>query len=597
MVASEVGIEKWVRRRGVVITGDEPHYLVTARSLSHFRFQLKSVYEQYLQTHGFVRPRVGLSYAHAYMGPHGAVSVHGLGLSALVMPFLVVGGTPMAYGGFFAAEAAGLIYLHQRASRLTGLGLAGRAVLAVALASPAVLLAGTQLYPDLITGILLAIALVEIAATELTGELSILGAVALVVTTAPQPWIHDKNMLPAAVVVGALIVLAFRKRRLTRRALVVMVLVGGSYVLHLAYNVYYFGHLLGYPQPPLSVGLPAVKMGLALLFDRDQGLFVQVPAVILGVAGLLIVLRRLPVAVLATVATMATVLGPNAGFVGNPYGGASLAGRFEWSLVPILLAWSPPLLRRLERLHWRSALVTIGLALLDAAEIVPLARRQHVYYNVGSDLWDPSAYPSWWPGLKNGLPAATAGSGVLGAPWYGTLLEIALGSAVLTVLLLLGRPDSLRVVGTGRELIARHRTGLGGMAVAGAAGGGVLALLLTAPPGMPARSLHLTGWGLLDDPRVSTTAWRPSDLLIPVGRGTFSLSVAYELLPPEAAGFTAACGTRSTSAALTPTTAPEQPSDSVLHLRCRRGYMRIQVSAGAAPDIKALNVTVRKLSN
>ncbi len=85
-------------------------------------------------------------------------------------------------------------------------------------------------------------------------------------------------------------------------------------------------------------------------------------------------------------------------------------------------------------------------------------------------------------------------------------------------------------------------------------------------------------------------------MLLPVGRGAFTLSVDYRLAPPAAAELTAACGPQTATAALKPTSTADRLSDAVLRLDCPSGYLDIQLTAAAAPKVEALDITVRKVS-
>ena len=180
VVAIVVGeILTWLllRSQGNVITGDSPHYLIAAQTLSHLSVHVLPQYRTDLATHYIYAWPQGATLStmgvHAFTGPHGVIFAQGIGLPALLAPFIAVGNVPLALVAFFAVNAVGFVYIHQRASRLADLGRDGQLVFALALAGPALWLAATQVYPDLISGIFLACGLIEMALVERSGTLAL----------------------------------------------------------------------------------------------------------------------------------------------------------------------------------------------------------------------------------------------------------------------------------------------------------------------------------------------------------------------------------------------------------------------------------------
>ena len=53
---------------------------------------------------------------HTFPGPHGVIFAQGIGLPALLAPFIAVGNVPLAFVAFFTVNAIGFVYIHQRAS-------------------------------------------------------------------------------------------------------------------------------------------------------------------------------------------------------------------------------------------------------------------------------------------------------------------------------------------------------------------------------------------------------------------------------------------------------------------------------------------------
>lgn len=451
-VGVEAGVYLFIRSKGVTITGDEPHYLIAAKALTHLSPQVLWAYKLDLHTHVFYNWPAGATVQtpgimHAYTGMHGTVSAHGLGIPLLIMPFLAAAGKHGALLGYFAVQTVGVVYLHRRVSWLTRMKRPGQVVFALALAAPAIWIAGTQIYPDLPTGIFTAIAFVEVAAIERTGSIPRLSAWVFAIVIGFLPWMHVKNFLPAAVACVAFTVAALRGSRATRtwRTLIAVgAAVALSWGLLFGYDLYYFGHLLGLPQPPVTVTRTGLVQFLALVFDRQQGLVVQVPTTILGLAGMWVARRRIPVAAIGTLVAGAAVLVVNGLYLSDPFGGDSLNGRFEWTVIPMLLAFAPFALGGIER--FRARIAGLGTLIAGAwiVQLAPVLAGDHSYYNgfFPAPQWDPSLYTGWWPGLDRVIPQFTARS-IRAQPPYGLPLEIAVVLVLIVVVVRLANPEPL----------------------------------------------------------------------------------------------------------------------------------------------------------
>ena len=107
--------------------------------------------------------------------------------------------------------------------------------------------------------------------------------------------------------------------------------------------------LLGLPQPSPNLGARGLKDTLGLVLDRDQGLLVQCPTVLFGLLGLWYSRRTTQVTNVVLVLGVLAILVINGTQpIATAFGGVALAGRFQWTVLPLLLAWSPFFLRRLE---------------------------------------------------------------------------------------------------------------------------------------------------------------------------------------------------------------------------------------------------------
>ena len=310
--------------------------------------------------------------------------------------------------GLFLVIALGAVCLHQRGSRLAGLQRGARWVFALSLAAPAMWLASTQVYPDLVAGLLLGCAFVELAIVEREKALGRVGTAIVTVSLVIAPWLHIKNVAAVVIATVVLVILALRVRPSPLRLGCTLGLPTLSLVGFLAYNQYFFGRIGGLPQPGQSIGTATGWNSIALLVDRHQGLVIQVPTVVLGVVGLAIAVRRIPVAAIGCTCAMAVLLVVNASYTAAPFGGTSFAGRFEWTIAPMLLAWGGMCIARMQVRGHRLVVVGIAIAILWILQAIPILERHHGYVNEAVAPfrpWDPMLYPGWWGVLDRYLPA------------------------------------------------------------------------------------------------------------------------------------------------------------------------------------------------
>ena len=385
---------------------------------------------------------------HAFTGPHGVIFAQGIGLPALLAPFIAVGNVPLALVAFFTVNAIGFVFIHQRASRLADLGRDGQLVFALALAGPALWLAATQIYPDLISGIFLACGLIEMALVERSGTWRWTSVTVIAVALAVPPWFQIKNFSVDIVAILGLLVLLYLRRIALAPVLVVIGVVLASFVLLLVYNQYSFGHLLGLPQPSPNFGTRGVKDTFGLVLDRDQGLLVQCPTVLFGLLGLWYSRRTTQVTNVVVVLGVLAILVINGTQpITTAFGGTALAGRFQWTVLPLLLAWSPFFLRRLEAYRRRLACTALVVGALWLVQGIPILIGDHNYFNATFapfSPWDPTLYPGWWDFLNTYLPSVvpTFGRVVL----EELIFEVALLAACVWLLIRLVNPRPIQLV-------------------------------------------------------------------------------------------------------------------------------------------------------
>jgi hypothetical protein len=529
LTAASVGILKVIRDQGVRLTGDEPHYLVDAEAIGRFHsIDVSSAYLYAVGTHNFVQ--------WPYPTPeqiwwsHGSTfAFHNLGL-----PFLLA--LPVNYGGRRGAELALLVLiallttvLSYLVGKVSGVRSPWSMAIAGLFLSPAYLLASTQIYPDLLSGLMIAIAVMLIAQSELLGRWSNWHLIWCGLFIGFLPWLHTQNILFAIILAAALVVVRRRRGPLPARPLLMGLGVAMAFwVLLVAYNLYVYGRLGGPPGETFSWGATTWTRIVALLFGGQQGILVQFPIILLGVAALWVYRRRLPVTAIATAAVVIAIV-VSSGAFGGTFGGTSFLGRFQWAAAPVLLAFAGLYLLKLFKQR-RSAAVIVSLLIvgLYVGQLVPILNHDHVYYNqVGSTL-DPTG-GGWWGPINHFLP----GFNQLTAAWssprvlWGVLCLVAIAGLVVTCSVRLLAPPERK----GTTLLAGAAVVVTAIFTAASAAQ-VMAPQTFYPKQMPSQVGHVVGRG-----RVVTGSQSRGALMFGPGwtfpPGQYEATISYRLDDPS----------------------------------------------------------------
>ena len=586
-VLLELLVVWFIRSKGVDLTGDEPSYIIQAQSYLHLSPHILSTIKADLRGNRLSAypPGAPVSSVASFPGPRGVISPFEPGLGLLLTPFVAAGRLYLgATVGMLVLNTAGLILIHRRATSLMGLGRRCQILLALLLAAPAVLLAMTQIYPDLISGVLLACGIVEVAIIERTGTVTRFNSVIVLVSAAILPWLQVKNFLPAVVVVAAYAFAAYRSRGSWRATVAVCGVAVVSWVVLLAYNLLYFRHLLGLPEPSPRLTGTGVEYTLGLLFDRDQGMFVQVPFAVIGLVGMWLARKRLPAAVLATVVSAGAILILNGTYIANPYGGLSFAGRFMWTLLPITTVWIAVVLARWQkagRLMW-APIVVVCLAWIYQAR--PILQGDHTYYNMPAP-WDPASWPGWWPGFSTVLPQFDVSGRPFGAPAFAFLLELGVLAVIIIAACQYMKPGDFS------RWSAVVTVALGLL---------VVVALLATKPLSPSTTLSYDANQLgapvsgTDQPSSS-----PDVTLQGVLPGTYRLTLSYLLTGPASAGAWVVSCNSSAGAPPQSVTAHLDPGHLVkaIQIRCRQsGTVSTQLNASQHSVVNVGSLKLQKIA-
>jgi hypothetical protein len=357
-------------------SGDEPHYLVVSESLiDDGDVDVKNDYldRRYLEFYpGHLDPHVNKSI-FTLASPHW-YSMHGVGLSAALIPAFWAGGAHAATEGMVVIGLIVLVLTFSWTRRFTGKAWPAAAATAALGLSPFFLGLEGRIFPDLAAAALLlgSLLLLELPRRG-SRHLLLLG-----VLVGVSPWFHFKNALAFSTIAALAFVQVLRGpedrservRRLLALAVPALVsAIGYELTIHAWYASWLPTRMV---PPGNELFALSVPRGLAAVsFDSARGLFTNNPALLLILAGLPVWLRRCPGPVLR----LALVLGPTilAQATFSDWAGAyAPAGRYALQFAPALtpaiavfLREAPVLVRSLAGvllgLQWTLALAFIWL--------------------------------------------------------------------------------------------------------------------------------------------------------------------------------------------------------------------------------------------
>ena len=392
-----------IRHQGVEINGDEPHYLVVAESISRFFTVNMSPGYSYIINHHLIYPfvakpgpNVAAALGNAHLSHGLYFPIRSIGVSVL-LALPVLGGLRMAevvWVLMLAALAVGVIHL---VSLVVGARSPWRFLAAGVFLSPVFVLATTQIYPDLMTGMILAVAVLVVAMLEVGRQCTRAQLVTGGVLLAVMPWLAEKN-LPLTALILVILVVARRRALMTLRQLAVLAVPAAvSLVAAVGFNLWAYGQPLGIKNPVTITGVETFTRAMTLVFDRRSGILIQLPIILLGVAALWTWRRRIPLSVISAMVIAVVAIYGNATEAGSQTGG-SFSGRYQWPVVPLALAFAALYLIELWRVRRKAVPVIAGIGVvLSVIQAVPVLLSEHLYYS--QVPWDPLAYGGWWGGL------------------------------------------------------------------------------------------------------------------------------------------------------------------------------------------------------
>jgi hypothetical protein len=444
----------FVHHRGVNLSGDEPSYVGEAYALG--RLHTWNLGPAFASTglHHLLGAYISLK---EMVSNHGTqFPYHAIGLSAILAPSLALHNSLGAlHLVLLAVLSALVIWLSVEVTRVTRAPRSWIWLVVVLFLAPGYLLATTQVYPDLISGLILAIVVMRLLNVERNGTSSIRSATITGALLFVFVWLDYKNIV-IGIIVGAVVAIVMRRRSVPDRDVIVfagLVLVGVGSVV--AFNLYAYGHPFGPPQVLNPFSSDQMTKLVALIFDRRHGILVESPAAVLGIVGAARWRNRTPWSVAVGALAVTILLVANASSGGMT--GGSFIGRYEWEALPLALAFGGLLL--IESFHSRrraTAALFGGLFFLGLLESWAVFTSRPNAVSFSANAFDPAAYLGWW-GRLDPSPILN----YLNGEWsnarnlwgLGVLIALTL-AAILSLTRLLGGTKRTTQVSVGALLVA-----------------------------------------------------------------------------------------------------------------------------------------------
>ena len=384
----------FIHHRGVNLSGDEPSYVGEAYALGRLHTWnlgqafASSGFQHLIGTNSSVAESV---FNRGVQFPY-----HAIGFSAILAPSLALfDSIGELQFELFALMGALVIWLGFEVSRLTRTPRVCLLLVVLLFLAPGYLLATTQVYPDLISGLVLAVVVVRLMIVERDGTSGIWSSAITGALLFTFVWLDNKNIV-IGILIGAFATLLTRRKGATIREVIVLaglVLFGIAGVT--VFNIYAYGDPVGPPQALTPFSGNSLTDMVALVFDRRHGILVQSPATLLGLVGAVRWWRRAPWSVTVGIATVAMLLVANASEGGMD--GGSFVGRYEWEALALALAFGGMFLTELAVLRRRATTVVVGILLLLAIlESSALFASRSNALSFISNGWDPVTYLGWW---------------------------------------------------------------------------------------------------------------------------------------------------------------------------------------------------------
>ena len=408
----------WQHKNHNNLTGDEPHYLVMANGISkyHSLEQTKPYKEEFITRRiytpglnsGDPNSTPSSKNTHAIQGPNGLFNVHNIGLPLLLaMPFKIGG----IHGSkaFMILNGGFIVFLLWRiiSSLFPQKDITFIAFLPLAISNP-LIFASNQIYPEFPAA---SISLIGIYWLVLESNIVLYKRNIdwfTFISISFLPWLHIKYSITLIILLIFMVFSLIKLNARKKRIVLLLITVFLSFLILFWYNYYAFGNITGpYKQwnvygSNIQFSFKSFTVFLGLLFDQEQGIFLQNPLNLLGLISIGLLYQKNKILCFAIgLVSLSSI------FINSIhpawYGGYSLIGRFGWTGGIIFMLYSGYALVRIGLINKKllqiisSASIFISLHIyklftIDAIHFYNLKdnpNSNRLYSNLGDYL------PSW----------------------------------------------------------------------------------------------------------------------------------------------------------------------------------------------------------
>jgi hypothetical protein len=285
---------KWSKAEHKGLTGDEPHYLIIAKSIiDDFDLDVKNNYE-YEAAHSEI---IGPTDRHATPHNDKEYSVHLFGLPILLsLPFYFFGITGAKIFMCLVSGIVALLAYRIFLPKLSNEIISSWAAATFCISLP-FLLAAQQIYSEILTGLICCWSIVMLYKLIDEQEIRFVARLIWMVSLSFLMFVHIKNILVVFLICLIYLTLCLVRLR-TRRSTIknaiqqcsLLVIPLLSVIVLATYLRTTVGSYFGSPyhSNPLTFGLHEnLRVFLAFHFDQVSGLFLQNPFILVGLLGLI----------------------------------------------------------------------------------------------------------------------------------------------------------------------------------------------------------------------------------------------------------------------------------------------------------------------
>ena len=336
----------WKLKNHNNLTGDEPHYLVMANGISkYYSFEQTKPYKEEFITRKIYppglnsiddNPEPSSKNTHAVDGPNGLFNVHNIGLPLLLaIPYKIAGTLGckvfmILNGGFIIFLLWNIISLFYHEKNIQFL-----AFLPLVISNP-LIFASNQIYPEFPAASISLIGIYWIAIECVKGKSKKNIDWFTFISISFLPWLHIKYTLSLIIILYFMIFILIRSKENKIRIIHLFIPIFCSTLILSLYNIYAFGTITGrYNQwnvygNNIQLSFKSFTVFLGLLFDQEQGIFLQNPLNLIGLISIGLIFKKnkllcYSIGCISLSSIFINSLHP------AWYGGYSLIGRFGWT--------------------------------------------------------------------------------------------------------------------------------------------------------------------------------------------------------------------------------------------------------------------------